>query len=250
MLDEPLFGVAPETFQAVDVNPAPGETFAMVDFEMPVTRAHEGIIASEFIRVNNRSTFHGADRQIHQGFSRNILDDLDLDSAVALQEAKDGDLAPSAPSSWAPSSSAEIGLIQLDFSLELMEILGLSEDRQSQKMRGLEGRGITHPHFTGNSQARDLQLKEFHDPEPLFGPEIELADPAAREVPKGVPADRAAVSFCLQAVDFSALTTDAKSCTLFPTPFDKEQPGLILSPDKEFKAFEFHDTSLILVSNY
>lgn len=250
MLDESFLGVAPEALEAVDINLAPGESLAVIDLEVPVTAAHQGIIASEFIRVNDRSALHGFDREIHQGFSRHILDDFDLHPSVPLQEAKDGDFAPCTPTPSALASSPEIGLIQFDFPFKLMKVLGLSQNGQAEEMGGPKGGGIADSHLAGDPAARDLQLKELQDPQPLLGPEIELPNPTTGEVSEGIPASPTTVSFALQAVDFSGPATDAKSCTSFPAMLDKEQPGFILSPDKELKAFEFHDTSLILVSNH
>lgn len=250
MFDEPFFGIAPEALETVDINPAPSKSLAVIDLEVPVTAAHQGIIATEFIGVNNRSSLHGLDRKIHQGLGRHVLDDFDLHPSLPLQEAKDRDFASCAPTPSALASSPEIGLIQFDFPFKLVKVLGLSQNGQAEEMGGPQGGGVADSHLAGDPAARDLQLKELDDPEPLLGLEIELADPTPGEVPEGISASPAAVSFALQAVDFSGLTTDAKSCTSFPAVSDKEQPGFILSPDKEFKAFEFHDTSLILVSNH
>ena len=51
-----LLCVIPETLQAIDINPARGETFSMINPQMSVTAEHQRIVASEFIRRELKGT--------------------------------------------------------------------------------------------------------------------------------------------------------------------------------------------------
>ena len=47
VFDDPFLGVAPESFQAVDVNPAAGKVFSVIHPQVSITEEHERIVDKE-----------------------------------------------------------------------------------------------------------------------------------------------------------------------------------------------------------
>lgn len=253
VLDQALFGISPKSLQTINVNSIPAETFTVVDFQMAVATAHQGIIASELIGVNDRSSFHGFDRQIQQAFRRNIRKDFDLDLSLSLQDSKDWDFPGSSSASFTFSFASEIGFIELDFSSELTKVPGISQDAHTDQVRGLEGCGIANLQLSGNAQTGNFQFKELEDPQPLFGPEVELTDPAAGKICEGITTVCASVAFAFELIDPFGLTTNARATPLRPNFSCEVESSLILTANNKFKAFEVHGTSLnglILVPNH
>ena len=116
MLNESFLGIAPEAFQAVDVDLAPGEVFAVINLKVPETAEHESIVASEFIGVDDRASLNRFHREIHKGFGSDIPYHLDLHPSIPFEEAKDGDLASGSSHSFTLASSSEIRFIHLNLS--------------------------------------------------------------------------------------------------------------------------------------
>lgn len=244
MLDQSFFCVGPKSLQTVNINPVSTETLTVVDFQMSVATAHQGIIASELIGVNDRSTFYCFDSQIQQAFSCNISKDFNLDLTFSLQDSKDRDFTGSASSSFTFSSASKIGFIELDFSSELTEVLRISQDTHTNQVRDLEGCGIANPQLSGNAQAGNFQFEELENPQPLFGPEIELTDPSAGEISESITTICTPVTPAFESIDPLGLTANATTTSLRPNFPCEVESRLVFTTDKEFKAFEVHGTSL------
>jgi len=56
MFHQSLLGPAPETLQAVDVDPARGEVLLVVHLQVPVAAEHETVVASELIGIDHTAS--------------------------------------------------------------------------------------------------------------------------------------------------------------------------------------------------
>jgi hypothetical protein len=236
-LDEPFLGVAPESFNAVDVDLAIAKVPAMVKVDMPVPTEHERIIAFELVRVNNTSTSDHLDRQVKQCLSLDILNGLHMDKSIPLEDAEHGDLIGRPAPAFSFALASEVGLVQFDRPIHPLRGRNTMPDRLPDDLDGFKGRGITQADLLSDPAGRDLQFKELDDPQPLLMADLDTIDPAVAEVMKGVLTSLATVSFTQQPVDFIAVTPAAKNVALFPAEFTQIQPGTVFTFDDELKGF-------------
>ncbi len=239
-LGQPFFGIAPEAFQAVDIDLAGREALAVIDPQMPVPAEHQRIVAAEFIGVDNRASADRFDRHIQQTLGRDISNDLDLHDPVSLEDSEDGDLSGRAATAFALASASEIGFVQFDLSCQEQLTIQVGQDRPAQDRDRLEHRGITQSDLLGDLPAGQLHLKELDDPQPALIRNSQPVDPPARKVVERVAAAITAIPFARDPVAFSAPTACTKNTAISCTRFFKEQSGSIFRFTDELKGLELH----------
>jgi len=167
VFDQPFLGVAPESLDAVDVNFPGGESFFMVDFEMPIPTEHQRVITPIFVCVHDGSPSHRFDCERKQSLGRDIFDSLNLNHAIPLKYAKYGHFSRRTPSSFAFSLTSEIRFIELDFTAEKVMIRRVGHQRQSNDCNGLKHGGITKPDLLCDLPGTKIKLEEFDHPQPV-----------------------------------------------------------------------------------
>jgi len=239
-LGQPLLGITPETLQAVNVDLAGGKPLAVIYPQVPVATEHQGIVAAEFVGINNRATADGLDRHVQKTLGRDIPNHLDLHNAASLENSEDGDL-PGGPSTpLAPASAPKVGFIQFNLPFEEQLPIQVRQDRQPQDGDRFEHRGITQSHLLGDPAARQLYFKELNDPQPALIRNSQPVNPSTGEVMERVTTTLAPVPSAHDPVDFLAATPCTKNTAVFCTRFFKEQSGSIFRFSDELKGLEFH----------
>jgi hypothetical protein len=237
MFNETFFSITPEPFQAIDIDPAIGKAFPMVNPHMFIPTKHKGIIASEFIGVDNTASAYHLDRMIQKCFRADVGNRGYHNASIAFQNAKDRDLVESSSASFAFASAPKVGFIQFDLpGHQFFCVSAVSNNGQPDERHGFEDRRITQPDLGSNLSGRQFQFKAFDDPQPLLRGNSQFIDPTATEVMKRIPTTFAAEPFTNNPVDLISVASDAETTVVFPTCFDKEQPSAILAPEKGFKA--------------
>lgn len=239
-LGQPFFCIAPEAFQAVDIDLAGGKALAVIHPQMPVPAEHQRIVASEFIGVDNRAAADGLDGHVQQTLSRNISNHLDLHDAVSLENSEDGDLSSRAATPFALASASEVGLIQFDLAPHQQLTIQVGQNGQPQNRDRLEYGRITQSDLLSDLPAGQLHLKELDDPQPALIRNSQPVDPPARKVMERVAAAIAAVPFAYDPVVFSAPTACTENTAISCTHFFKEQSGSIFRFSDELKGLELH----------
>jgi hypothetical protein len=235
--DEPLLGIAPEAFNAIDVNLAIAEVFSMVKIDMSIAAEHEGIITLEFVGVNNAPTPDHLDRQIKQGLGFDILDSLHMDKPVSLEDTEHWNLVGCSASTFALTLSAKVGFVQFNRPVHPFRRRNAMPNRLPDGLDSLKGRGITQADLLSNSSGRNLQFKELDDPQPLLMADLNAIDPTVAEVMEGILTPLATVPFAQQPIDFIAVTPAAKNMPFFPAESTQVQPGTVFTFDDELKGF-------------
>jgi hypothetical protein len=87
---------------------------------------------------------------------------------------------------------------------------------------------------------RNLQFEELQQPEPGIEGAVELVDPPAGKVMKGIFAGWAAIPLTGYTIDILPLTSGAKSVSIFPALLAQLQPGRIFAANDVFKASYVH----------
>ena len=187
VLDETLLGPDPESLQTIDIDLSGREIFTVVHLQMPVSAEHEAVVAPELVRVNNTAPANLLDGETQKGFCRDIRNDIHMNDAIPLQDAKNGNLAGSPSPPVALPFAAEIGLVKFDFpSQKHIGILGMAQDGHSDGIDGPIHGPIRHLHLPGHLVDRYFQFKELDDGQPLETTQAPMVDPAAGEVMEGV----------------------------------------------------------------
>jgi hypothetical protein len=235
--DQSLLGETPKAFEAIDIHFARREAFPMIDSKMTIAAEHKSIIAPELIGVYNRSTTDRFDGHAEQGLCRNVFDDFDLDRPVALQNAENRNFSgcPATTLPFAPTT--KIAFVQLNFTTEKQVGILTGDDSESDDRDCLQDRRITQAYLLGNLPGRNFEFKELNDPQPLLKRDVQLIDPAIREVVEGVFTSFASVSSADDPIDFSASTACTKNRPIFPTRFFKEKSRSIFRLSNKFKGF-------------
>jgi hypothetical protein len=236
-LDEPLFGVAPEALNAVDVDLAVAKMFTVVKIDMPVATEHKGIIAFEFVRVNNAPAPNHLDGQVKQGFGFDVLNSLHMDTAVSLEDAEYWNLIKGPASTFPLALASKVGLVQFDCPVHPLRGFNAMPNCLPNDLDGFESRGITQTDLLSDLASRDLQFKELDDPQPFLMANLDTVNPTVTEVMEGVLTPLATVPFAQQPVDFIAVTPAAKNMPFFPAKFTQAQPGTVFTFDDELKGF-------------
>ena len=63
---QPLLGITPEPFQAVDVHLSGRKGFAVIDPQMPVAAEHQAVVAAELVGIDDAAATDGLDRLFQQ----------------------------------------------------------------------------------------------------------------------------------------------------------------------------------------
>jgi len=238
--NQSLLGITPESFEAINVHLARREAFTMIDPKMPITTEHKSIIASELIRVHDRSATDRFDGHAEQRLSRNVSHDFHLDRPVALQYAENRHF-PSCPAATFPfAPTTKVTFVQLDLASEKQFRILTGKNGESNDRDCLQDRGITQPHLLSYLPGRDFELKELNDPQPLLERDVQLIDPSIREVVECVLASFASVSSADDSIYFSASAACTKNRAIFPTRFSEKKSCPVVRFRYEFKRFEFH----------
>jgi hypothetical protein len=250
-LGEPFLGVVPKAFQAININLASGKALPMVHSQVAVTTEHQGIIPSEFVRVNNGAPpdhFHGLTQQ---AFSRDVLDHGNLDFSVSLEDTEDRNLSSSPSTAVAFTTATEVGFIQFDLARS-PEIAFSSHQSLSYEIADTQNGRITQPDLGGNFMGRNVEFKELDDPQQLFQGNAAQSDPSIREVMKGISTPLTTVFFAFQTIDSVTVTTTAENMAIFPAEFPEEQFRPVFCFPYEFKGFQLtqsHMHKIILVQD-
>lgn len=136
---EPVFGVAPESFNAVDVVAADWPALLFPHHDMIAANRKRGIRAPVVGEVERpRFRVFPNEREYHAfatlGYRK------DLDPAVAFEDAEDDDLAGGAPTALAPSAPAKRALVEFNRSAErLLTTLVDGEDGANNLKESLNG---------------------------------------------------------------------------------------------------------------
>jgi len=239
-LGQSFLCIAPEALQAVDIDLAGGKALPMIDPQMPVSAEHQGIVASELIRVDNGTPADCFNRHVQQTLGRDIPDHLDLHDPISLENTEDGDLSSRAPSASPLASASKVGLIQFNLTVHQQLAIQLGQNGPAQNRDGLQNRRITQSDLLSNLTARELYFKELDDPKPALIGNSQPIDPSARKIMKRITAVFTAVPFAQDPVDFPASTPCTENTAIFGTRFFKEQSGSIFRFTDEFKGLEFH----------
>lgn len=237
-LYKPFLGVTPKTFNAVYVNFAVGKELFMVEIDMPIAAKHERVVAPEFVGIDDTAAPHGFNRKVKESASRYVLNRLHLDDSISLQDAENRDFScgPSAALALAPS--AEVTLVHLDNSAEKFEcVRGAGHDGGAYHIDRFQDRRVTDTGLLGDFSGRELQLKEFNYPEPVFMRNTEFVYPPSGEVVEGISASFASEPSTDDAIDFSTSAPCTKTTAVFPTQLCEEEPRGILGLYKGFKSF-------------
>lgn len=231
-----FLSIAPEAFQTVNINFACGKSFPMVDSQMPVTAEHQGVIAAEFVSVNDGATSDHFHSLSQQAFGSDVFYYCHLYFSVSLQDTKDGNLSGSTPATFTFTPAAEVGFIELNLSGE-PEIAFSDHQGPSDEITYPQDSGIAQTDLSCYPACRDFEFKEFNDPQQLFQRNAALTNPPIREVMKGISASFAPELFTFQTIDFMAVTIGAENMAIFPTELSEEQFCPVFSFPYEFKGF-------------
>ena len=118
-LGQATFGKAPEALDAVDVVLALSKLMSLVVHSEMLLIPHidQSVIARPAVGMDDGFQADAAQNGLAQRLSATIRDDLGVDTAVALEDAKNDGLARSAATAFAPDAArAEVALIDFDFS--------------------------------------------------------------------------------------------------------------------------------------
>ena len=221
-LGQPLLGITPESFQAVDIHFAAGKPLAVIYPQMSIPAAHQRIITPELIGINNRSASYHPNRHLQQSTNRDIFDDFHTHYAVSLQNAKHRHFTDGSATPLALASAAKVALVQ--FNLTIHKILGIlrrNKDRVTQQIIRLQGGGITYSTLNRRPKGADFQLKQLDQPQPGFKRAMQLVDPSAGKIMKRVMTPAAAIPLASNTINLIASALCAENVAFLPAVFPK-----------------------------
>lgn len=250
-LGKSFLGVAPEAFQAVNINLACCKSFSVVNPQVTVTAEHQGIVAPELIGVNDRAAPDHLDGLVQETFGSDVPDHRYLHFTVSLEYTEDLNLACRTPATLAFSAAAEIGFIEFNFAGG-PEIAFSGQQGLPDKMTHPQDRRIAQTDLRSHPVCRNIEFKELYDPQQFFQRYPALPDPSIREVMKGISAAFTAESSAFQTIDSVPVTSAAENMAIFPAEFPEEQSGPVFCFPYEFKGFKLtksHMHKIILVQD-
>lgn len=250
-LSKSFLGVAPEALQAININLACRESFAVVNPQVTIPAEHQGIISPEFIGVYNRASPDHLDGLVKQALCRYVLNHRYLHFSVSLEYTEDRNLACRTPATLTFSTAAEIRFIQFDLA-SCPEIAFCGYHGVPDKMTHPQDCWVAQTDLSGHLVCGDVEFKEFNYPQQLFQRYPTLSNPPIREVMKGVSATFATEFSAFQTVDFITLTGTAENMAIFPTEFSEEQSDPVFCFPYEIKGFKLtncHMHKIILVQD-
>lgn len=237
-LDQAFLGEGPEAFQTINVDFPARISLFVIDPQMAVAAEHQGIIAAEFIGVDDRSATDRFDRHIQQRGRRDVFDDVDLHYPISLQNAENRDFMGRSPATLTLPLSSEVRFVHFDLAAQKIVGFGsMGHDRLSNHGDRFEGRGITKADLLGYLAGRDFEFEELEDPEPGLGGDFDFIKPATREVVESKSAALTSELFVADSIDFIAPTSTAENMAVFPAEFAQITPRLIFRFNNEFKSF-------------
>ncbi len=186
-----LLGVAPESLQAVDVYPAPGEVLPVVHAKVSKTAEHECVVDLVAISIDDASSTHLLDRECEDGFGSGVGDHLHENSPLPLQNAEYRDFPGRATAATRSFSlPAEVGLVHFDFASDegFPSLVGVSQDGGTDRVDGLIGCIVGESKLLSNSPDGEFQFEELDEAQPLSGSKISAVDPPSGEIVEGVAA--------------------------------------------------------------
>ena len=240
-LGQPLFGIPPESFQAINVHLAAGKSFPVIHPQMPIPAAHQGIIDVKLVRIDDRSSPHQAKGHLQQPAGHDVFDHVYPNHAVSLQNAEYRHFIGGSTTSFALASAAKAALIQLNRTAQKVPgVLSRSQDRVPQQIVRSQGRGITDFTLNRRPKGADLQFQQLDQPSPGFQRAMQFVYPSAGKIMKGVMASFTAIFPACDPIDFIASTLCAKNMPFLPAVFSKIKTSLILCKYNAFKVLRFH----------
>ena len=241
--DQPFLGVAPKSFEAINIDLARREALPMINTKMTIAAEHKSIITPELIRVYDRPATDCFDGHVEQGLSCNIFNNFNLDCPVTLQDAENRHFSgcPATTLPFAPST--EVAFIQLDFASKEQFWIPTGKNGKSDDRDCLQYRGIAQSDLLSDFPCRDFEFKEFDDPQPLLERDVQLIDTPVREVVEGVFTSFTAVSSADDPIGFSASTACTKNRPVFPTRFFKKSRARFSDLVMNSKDSSFIDTT-------
>ena len=164
VLDQPLFRPTPKAFEAVDVDLAIGEPGLMVHRQMSISTKHQCIIRFVFVSIYQAATPNFFRRDAKQRRGLDVRNRLDINVSITLKYPKNRDFPGRTATSLALAFAAKVRFVELDFtSKEDVRIVGVGEDRMSNRHNRLVGRVVRKVHLLSDLACRKLKLKELYD---------------------------------------------------------------------------------------
>src|SRR5438034_4805106 len=238
--------IAPESFQAVDVDATATKPRAVIDREMAIATKGQGIVPAEFVGVDQRAPLHHLDRFLQQRFRTDVRHDGHGHAPPTLQDAKDRHFAGcSAPAAALPSAP-KVRLVSFHLPPQELRLL-LGQQRPPDRGKDTERGGITHPGLDRGLPSGDLQLEQFHQPHPGGQRHPGLAQPRAREQAEGVATAPTAIPATGQSIDPPAAAAVTKQAALFVASLPQGPQEGGPASNQLLKRLNPHGTSLNLV---
>jgi len=251
MLNQSFLGIAPEAFDAVNIDLPPSKSLSVVYPEMPVSAKHKAVVAFKPVGIDNSSSPDCLHRHIKERSCADILNYFNFHQAISLKDAKDRDLVLSSPSSLTLASTSEVGFISFNFpAKDEHTIIGMRDNTFSDNIECLKRCGIRKPCLHRRFTGRDFQLKELDKPKPLLSRDIEAADPAASEYGEFVSAAGATKAITSDSINLSFVTSVTKNAPIFLTRLFEIFPGTLLRFYDCFKRLYVHATTLSRWQNF
>lgn len=248
MFHKALLGIAPETLQAINVDPSPAEMDGVVHLQVPVATEHEGVISMEPVGVYDAAPPDLGYGEAKQCFGFDVGYCTDKDLSVTFQDTEDRDFPTRSSSTSAFASSPKVGLVQFHFPTEEHSTAGsVGHNCQTENRDRLVSGGVRDSQLGSELTGRDLQFKKLEQPEPLAGRQVSGIDPAAAEIVEGVGAVGAATAPVRQVIEFTAPTTRAETLLVFPAKSQQVTEGISFRFNQLFIANQVHSTILSLV---
>lgn len=236
-----LFRITPKTLKAINIDLPGAKPLFMIHFKIPVPTKHQGIIASKFICIDNRTPSYGFYRHLQNRFYRDILNHLYLHLPVAFQYPKNRHFMEGSSAASTLPSPSKIGFIQVHLLTQKLSDIGAGAyHRVSNYIHGLKSRGVVYLELLGDLIRRNLQSKELYQPKPLFIRDIKSINPSPRKIMKRITTSFTSIAFLSNSIYFIASTFGAKNMAIFPAEFFKKQPSFIFCFCNKFKGFYLH----------
>jgi len=216
MFDQSFLGIAPKTFQAVDVYLTTRKVFPVIDLQMTIPAKHQGIVDLILIGIDDASAADLCNGEPHNRSRFDVRQSLGLDTSIALKYPKYGHFSSRTSSAFPFSSAAEVRLIKLDFAAEQLGcVFGMSHNRHSQCCHRLQSSAISNAKLEGHLPGRHFQFEELDQTQPISATECTLINPTSAQVMKSIPAATAAPPSVPETVEFFSPAKGAKSLMVF-----------------------------------
>ena len=243
-----FFGVAPESFQSVNIHFPIGKSFTMVYSKMIIATEHKGIIATEFIGVYDSPASYHFHRLGQEALGSNIWHDHNAYLAFSLEDTEDRNFASGTSATLSFSATSEVRFIHFHLAVQQLIALG-SPQGLSDKVTCPQNGGITQTRLLGYSVCRNFKFKELYNPEYCFERNPNLANPSSGKVMERISTSFTAVFFASQTINSVVVTTAAKNMAFFPALFSEKKTCPIFSFTYEFEGIKHHIHKIVLVQD-